>query len=211
MINNWKFKIKNRQAGMTYVELIVVMSIFAIVTGTVIFNYKDFQVKVDMKNLSNDIALKIFEAQKNALSGKLPSSVFGLPPNWKPSYGVYFQYALVPHGKVFYTFIDKDNSGWFDELFSENCPINECLEKYTINKDNFYDQDIAIYIVNSTPIFLSSEESLNIVFTRPDSKAVFMVDNAPVANADYVQLTLNSQSSIQSVIKVYASGRIQID
>ena len=57
---------------MTYVELIVVLSIFSVMTSVVLFNYNEFQAKIDIKVLANDIALKIVEAQKSALSGKLP-------------------------------------------------------------------------------------------------------------------------------------------
>ena len=70
-ITNWKLKIGNYNRGMTYVELIVVLSIFSIMTSVVLFNYGAFQAKVDIKNLASDIALKIVEAQKSALSGKL--------------------------------------------------------------------------------------------------------------------------------------------
>ena len=81
-IRNSKFVIRNCQKGMTYVELIVVLSIFSAMTSVVLFNYGEFQAKVDIKNLASDIALKIVEAQKSSLSGKLPES---FPVNWKPS------------------------------------------------------------------------------------------------------------------------------
>ena len=51
-------KIKTNR-GMTYVELIVVLSIFAVLSSVAIFNYGSFQDKVDIKNLGSDIALKI--------------------------------------------------------------------------------------------------------------------------------------------------------
>ena len=76
-----------KNKGMTYVELIVVLSIFSIMTSIVLFNYGEFQAKVDIRNLASDIALKIVEAQKSALSGKLPTQATGA--TWKPSYGVY--------------------------------------------------------------------------------------------------------------------------
>ena len=73
--------------GMTYVELIVVLSIFGIMSTVAIYNYGAFQAKVDVKNTASDIALKIVEAQKSAMSGNLPSDS---PSGWKSSYGVYF-------------------------------------------------------------------------------------------------------------------------
>ena len=51
-------KIKGNR-GMTYVELIVVLGIFAVMLSISMFNYKRFQGKVDIKNLANDIALKL--------------------------------------------------------------------------------------------------------------------------------------------------------
>jgi prepilin-type N-terminal cleavage/methylation domain-containing protein len=59
----------NKTRGMTYVELIVVLSIFSVISTIVIFNYKEFQAKVDIRNLANDVALKIVQAQKNSTTG----------------------------------------------------------------------------------------------------------------------------------------------
>ena len=47
---------------MTYIELIVVLSIFAVMSSVVIFNYGLFQARIDIKNLASDIALKFVEA-----------------------------------------------------------------------------------------------------------------------------------------------------
>ena len=58
------FKVNKLNKGMTYVELIVVLSIFSIMTSIVLFNYNEFQAKVDIKVLANDIVLNIVEAQK---------------------------------------------------------------------------------------------------------------------------------------------------
>ena len=53
---------KNR--GMSYVELIVVLSIFAVLSSVILYNYGEFQAKVDIKNLASDIALQIVQSQK---------------------------------------------------------------------------------------------------------------------------------------------------
>src|SRR3989344_6451778 len=80
-------KIGDLRRGMTYVELIVVLGIFGVISSVVMFNYGEFQDKVEIKNLASDIALKVVEAQKSAMSGKLPVNP---PSGWKPAYGVYF-------------------------------------------------------------------------------------------------------------------------
>ena len=89
-LKNLKAKTYNLKAnaGMTYVELIVVLSIFAIMSGVVLFNYGTFQARVQIKNYANDIAMQIVQAQKDAMGGKMPAN--GSFPSGKPSYGVYF-------------------------------------------------------------------------------------------------------------------------
>jgi len=109
------FKIKKnrgparRQAGMTYVEIIVVLGIFAVMSSIIMFNYRIFQAKVDIKSLASDIALKIVEAQKSSLSGKLPTTA--QPPTWKPSYGVYFTSGSTTS---FTYFADTSGNGMYD-------------------------------------------------------------------------------------------------
>ena len=111
--------------GMTYVELIVVLSIFAVLSTVVIFNYGDFQAKVDIKNLASDIALKAVEAQKSSLNGVLPLAGYN-PATWKPSYGVYFDMNAP---KQFIYFVDLNNSGDYQ--------TNELLDTISITKNNW--------------------------------------------------------------------------
>jgi len=82
------FPAKNRQAGMTYVELIVVLSIFAVMSGVTLFNYTAFEDKVNLQVLTSDIALEIVQAQKDSVYGRIPVQSVSL--GWKPSYGVHF-------------------------------------------------------------------------------------------------------------------------
>jgi prepilin-type N-terminal cleavage/methylation domain-containing protein len=81
------FKKLQKNKGMTYVELIVVLSIAGIIASISLFNYKDFQDRVDMKNLANDIALKIVEAQKSSIAGKIPLT--GAPSStWRYNFDI---------------------------------------------------------------------------------------------------------------------------
>jgi prepilin-type N-terminal cleavage/methylation domain-containing protein len=134
-----------RQAGMTYIELIVVLAIFSIMASVVLFNYRDFQARIEIKSLSNDIALKIVGAQKAAMSGLLAplpqqkvQEEWGIT-NWKPSYGLYF-------GKVtpesFISFADLDNSAFLTNgdkpaynINNSQCDGQECLDQIGINQN----------------------------------------------------------------------------
>jgi prepilin-type N-terminal cleavage/methylation domain-containing protein len=160
-----KQKIDNK--GMTFVELIVVLGIFAAISSTVLFNYRDFSSNVALQNLAQDIALQIKRAQTDAVSGKLPTFSQGgdqslnpalVPLDWTPSYGLAFwldessSWSLGGKGFVYYFNkyampIDPP----FDRDFYDftQSPYNgcgsladsesECLEEIRINSGDYID------------------------------------------------------------------------
>lgn len=199
--------------GMTYVELIVVLSIFAVLSTVVIFNYGDFQAKVDIKNLASDIALQIVTAQKDSLNGVLPLT--GAPfPTWKPSYGVYFNTVAgtdiynpipTPFNKEFIYFADLSN------LPNGYDVINEAKNYINITKNNSI---LSIQQCSTEPCGSPAISSLAVVFKRPDSRAKFYLGNLlfPVTGSNYIKITIQSpKSNISSFIRVYSSGRVQVN
>ena len=201
-------KIRNFKAGMTYVELIVVLSIFAVMTSVILFDYGKFQSKVDIKVLANDIALKVVEAQKSALSGKLPLYPRVSVSPWKPSYGVYFDLSSAETKKSFIYFTDLDQLGdYTDDNSSCTSNTGECLEKITITKNNFISQIDSYSGAVATPI----TNPLSITFKRPDASAIFKSNGLLLTDLDYIQITITSPSGINAFIKIYPSGRIQIN
>ncbi len=194
---------------MTYVELIVVMSIFGVMSSIVLFNYGKFQANVDIRNLSNEIAIKIVEAQKSALSGKIVSQALSLT-SWKPSYGVYFNLTTLVNPTKFIYFTDLNN----DNLYLDPGCTGECLDSPTMTKGNsiltspasglnvFYQGDLNPYSLND----------LTVTFTRPNSGAIIKSTQIDLSKViSYAQITITSPSGPSAKIKVYASGRIQIN
>jgi len=197
-----KLKAKNYKlnAGMSYVELVVVLSIFSVLSSVVIFNYGDFQAKVDIKNLASDIALKIVEAQKSSLSGLLPTQIPTVSP-WKPSYGVYFD---LTDNKNFIYFTDLNNNNFFND---SNCN-GECLNYITITKNNYISK--IEKFTGSSPSLVT--DPLAITFKRPDSSAVFSdLSGTSLKGFDYMQITITSPKGVTAIIKVYPSGRVQVN
>jgi len=191
---------KNR--GMTYVELIVVLSIFAVMSSIVLFNYGEFQAKVDIKNLASDIALKIVEAQKSALSGNFPAK-FTLDK--KPSFGVYFNLIGndadgIAFNKKFIYFADLDNGSKYDSP-------SEKLDTIYITKNNFIEKLEVIYGTNCS----TNPNTLGVVFKRPDSGAKITSNGSLCASLSYAQITIKSPRSATATIKIYPSGRVQVN
>jgi len=190
-------KIKKNK-GMTYVELIVVLSIFGIMSSIVLFNYNKFQAKVDIKNLANDIALKIVQAQKDAMSGKIQSTRFEIAP----AYGVYFNPT---ENKSFIYFADFSN----DHIFNDGSCYGECLDNINITKGNTI-SEIEECLTGDCSSSASISSSLSITFTRPNSGASFFPSLSVSSN--YIRITVSSSDgSFNGYIRVYPSGRIQVN
>lgn len=191
---------------MTYVEIIVVLSIFSVIVSVSMYNYGGFQERVDIKNLASDIALQIVEAQKSALSGLLPPPTFLPPLGWKPSYGVYFNLAGAEN-KSFIYFTDFPTLTVYDGLSS--C-TGECLNKVTLTTKNSYISRLDVFY-QSAPLIPVSIQNLTITFSRPDSGAKLTSSPALSPNISHAQITVTSQKGATSLIKIYPFGRIQVN
>ena len=198
--------------GMTYIEVLTVLAIFFIMTSVVLFNYREFQAKVDIKNLASDIALKVVEAQKTSLDGKIPPLTH-LPADsfkWNPSYGLYFDTSTSVLQKQFIYFTDlNDNSvPLYSPLYNgstSSCTV-ECLDLITITKNKYISR-----IDNYSGATCSSPSPINtltILFKRPDYSTIF----PGITVTCYIQITVASPSPVATaVIKIYPSGRIQVN
>lgn len=211
MINQFqKLKTNKLNRGMTYIELIVVLSIFSSLSAVVVFNYNEFQARVDIKNLSSDIALKVVEAQKFSVSGRLPplaqQAQLDGSENWKPSYGIYID--RVTDDKSFYFFTDLDQDGLFD---TSACPgTGECLDNPVITKGNNFISGLSFY--NRSDPTPSSLDDLTITFVRPSGSAILSSTDTSFDpnNVDYVQITVESPKGATANIKIYSSGNIDL-
>jgi len=204
LIGNWKLKIDNWTAGMTYVELIVVLGIFSTMLSIAMFNHSKFQDKVSIKALANEIALRLVEAQKSAISGKLQTVAF----TTKPSYGVHFN--LSSSNQDFIYFADLNNNNQFSD--PSFCPSpqtggDECLEKISLTRGNTV-SDLDLFYTSGPS---TAHTSLTLTFTRPASDATIQSSPSPSGTIDYAQITVTSSSGLSANIKLYPSGRVQIN
>lgn len=204
------FKKYKSNRGFTYVELIVVLSIGALLSAVSLFNYKEFQDKINLRNLANEVALQIGDMQKSSSSGRIPTHATP-QANWRPSYGVYFPAITPSTNKTFYLFADLLLAGTQDKklLFTSPCPASECMNVINISKGNFIEK-IDIKYQNGT--IVNHNIPLHITFTRPNVGAVFWTDTSQLNNVELVEITLrNNNSDISTRVEVYSSGRIQIN
>ena len=173
--NKYNFKNSTYQSGMTLVELIVVLTIFVLVTGLTIFDYKNFRTNISIQNLANDISLSIRKAQSYAIGAHATGITFN------NGFGVHFTTAATAAGalsgssKAFVIFVDGIISGTPDTIYGYNLSdticgtSNECNEILSITTTDKID---AIYL-NESVVPIADTSSLDVSFLRPNPDARF--------------------------------------
>ena len=216
------------ERGFTILELIFVILIFAILATICLANFRTFSARISFDNLSQDIALRIVQAQKDAMTGVVNSNF--ISRDLKPSYGVYFTTSTsttinVSNTKFVY-FTDIPGTGTSSTATSGDkvyipsagtfpCTANpECISSTTINTgeyiDNFCYKPNTSGAVCSGPSFLSS---MSVVFTRPNPDASIMI-STPVgstpfpATAACIEIASPIDASSKRSIKVNSFGQV---
>ncbi len=181
-----KIKVLKGNIGLTVVELLVVISIFLVITGVTLLNYGDFRSNVSLQNLTDDIALAIRKAQSFAIGARssdiretIPSGLI----SFNKSFGIHFSLnetnsPMEGNNKSFLMFSVPSTSinKKYDYSGSNPCgdESNDCVELFNIGTADYVKHLIIDGEVKNNP-----NSSLDIVFTRPDPRAVFCFRNEP--------------------------------
>jgi len=135
----------------------MVIVIFSIFSGVVMFNFGNFSDSISVQNLAQQIALEIKQAQSDSISGKDPNA---FPTGSKPSYGVYFNASLSQNKQFIY----------FADLYNDNDgDLSSPLKVINIERGN-YIESISICFVSGA---CSDSNSVSITFIRPFPTAHF--------------------------------------
>ena len=166
----YKLRNTSKNLGFTVIEMIVVISIFSILAGAVLFNYKDFNNATDFSSAAQDIALVVRKAQTESIAGKYPTIGQTQNPvdaSWKPSYGVYFE----NNNKMIYYF-DRNNDGKYTS-YGNNCleQNSECLEEITLGKNRTFPK-LCSYVDTTGAGQDCTLSNLSVTFKRPFPDAV---------------------------------------
>lgn len=166
---------RNFSAGLTFIELIVVISIFSIMASIVLFNFNTFNTSLTSQNLAQEIALQIKKAQSDSISGKfkVPFQADSIGnPDGAPTYGVYFNIdpanMMEVDGSNFVSFADMSADRLYSKVGS-GCSYSttgtECISKNSINSS---DRIIGLCVdVGCKEHFFVPSNDLTITFRRP--------------------------------------------
>lgn len=214
-----------KDQGLTLLEVVFVITIFAIMASIVLFNFKGFGNSTAMDNLAQDIALRIVEAQRSATSGALTPGLDGLSDSTAPSYGAYFDSgaaASVPNHSFTY-YADQNHDGFFNDLgVCPPSPVagNECLSVTTITTGEYVSDICVQHPVPGSPAHVDcrTDASLHVTFTRPFHDAVMKACTAPgscgtpvVADVAYIEIASNVDPTQKRTIVVTALGEVHVE
>ena len=220
------------QRGVTFIELVIVISIFSIIAGTLLLNFSRFGRNITLQNWAQDSALQMDEAQKNAISGRtndLLATCDRLTSDCSPRYGIYFTALAVgttPNissyagstggaGRSIFTFFDYIGGGSNNVLDNGWSPcgtgINtECLDNISLGRGN-YISAICVGLGTTCDTDISDTLGLNIVFKRPFPDAIITADGGAVYNYARITVTSPNTDTPSKDIVVTALGQISIE
>jgi len=201
--------------GFTLVELLVTISIFAILTGVVLFNQTKFNSTILLTNLAYDTALTIRQAQTYGINIKEFGSSKFVP------YGVHFDITDPVNNKSFILFADTNydyDTERGDGLYNgsngaevpepSRCEVDMgCVNRYSIKRGNYIGE---LCFVNDDGTDDCGVKTLDIVFQRPNPDAHIVIDGGTDYDGKVKIKLMAAGGGSERIVVVQSNGLIQI-
>jgi prepilin-type N-terminal cleavage/methylation domain-containing protein len=197
-----------KKRGFTIIELIVSVTIFALMTTLVVSKYGSFNQTILLTNLAYDVALTIRNAQTYGLNVKsrpTASSPYTTDSTaYQYAYGVHFDKTTTiaasgnPYNRQMIFFSDiQDNQTYTPGQ-------NEEIATYVLKGGSVID-GICVKKVTDTTSSACTEsvDSLSITYKRPDPDAIFTDPNVI-----YAEITVKASNGLKRTIGVRKEGQI---
>lgn len=219
--------------GFTMMELLVTISIFALVSGVMLAKYPTFSSRIVLENTAHQVALSVREAQTYGLSVKGLASISGV----FPTYGVHFRVSGSlgedpASQKNFVLFADllpnistpTGNNKIYDGVSDCSVTGGECVEQFTIGNansivllcGNLKDKNATIENWQTVPGADCSLSSLDISFTRPNPDS-YIIGNStivgqegPAVFSDAAIIVRSPRGETKTII-VWPTGQISTE
>jgi prepilin-type N-terminal cleavage/methylation domain-containing protein len=168
--------------GFSLVELLVVLSIFVVMTALILANQNKYTSDSEITDLAYKMALAVRSAQVYGLSVKASSQSSGASgeAQFGEGYGVHFSYAT---RSTFLLFADSNNNNMYDATANNGSTADIIVTTYSLDKGI----TIADFCVdggsyNGTTELCASGKSINtldISFLRPNPKSTIYAYTGP--------------------------------
>ncbi len=217
--NNKKFLHSSGQAGLTFIELIVVMSIFSIIASVVLFNFSSFNTNITSQNLAQQIALQIKQAQTESISGTRTVGFAEdeiLNPEGAPTYGVKFDIDDMDGTNQLDTkslayFADVDGDGEYDHPAGGTpCGIGQSgTECIAIIQINTADSIVGICSNSDCDLGNYNDMQATILFRRPFPEARLYI-GSDLTPQSKIGVKVRSSKGAERVIMTTILGQVSV-
>ncbi|MCH7529736.1 type II secretion system protein [Patescibacteria group bacterium] len=191
-----KKKIKSTLRGFTLIEMLVSISIFAIITGVVLTRNAQFSGNILIGNLAYDVALSIRQAQVFGLSVREFEVGGG---RFDIGYGVNFD-GSISDSYIFFADLDDDQK--YDS------PL-EAIETLTL-RNGYTIANVCGVLPGGTRKCTAFSEILflDVVFKRPDPDA--NINTNLLEMYSRAEITVASPTGKERMITVWSTGQISV-
>lgn len=202
-------------AGLTFIELIVVISIFSVIASVTLFNFSSFSTNITSQNLAQQIALSIKQAQSESISGtrRVLFDPSDQDPEGLPSYGVYFKYdpasaSRSEDGSSYIYFADKNGNGLYDPSGSgcDQITGTECLSVITIDTS---DRITGVCADMNCTTSNNGAGELTVTFKRPFPTAHIRL-NGGSSDEAFSEIRISSIKGISRLVTLNSLGQISV-
>jgi prepilin-type N-terminal cleavage/methylation domain-containing protein len=192
----------NSLSGFGLIELMVSISIMALVSGIIFTRHNSFNSAVLLRSQAYEVALQVRDLQLNAVSSAYTgnsSEVF------RESLGAYFETAPGSNG-FFRIFRDLNSNGFPD--------TSEEFGQRGILDQRFEIRDVRVYDASGTNILTGT--GLAVVFQRPNFDARFYDGNGLIVNALSAEIDVARKDEsgggvgVLRTIEVTSAGQISV-
>lgn len=203
------YKRNKLHLGLTLVELIVVVTIFTIITTVLVINQNRWNRKLQLNTKLYDLALYIRQAQFYSISVKEDNLSFG--DTFDRSYGIHFDTDSV---SSFIFFSDRNKNQKYD--LGEGISTYIFQNNYTngIFIDRICGYNIAGSVERCSPD-AGNIKSLDILFSRPEAKSIIVfLNNGGNSSASVnppAKIYLRNSYGDYASVKVYQNGQVAIN
>ena len=213
---------KLHNQGFSMVELIVVISIFALMASTTIFNYNDYRDRVEETNIAQDIALSVRQAQLYGISSsnRDVGQVFDDDEN-NAAEKAFFNgvditdnssirgVAINVKDKTFTLFEDNNGNNVYDsgidrviderQVLSNRVELKACLDNGTPD------------LGNCSSDLVTDDELIYVTFQRPYPDAIIRLqgDDTTYSNVS-IGFYTGGNEEVSTYIQIDPSGQISV-
>lgn len=202
----------NSQRGLTLVEMMVVIAIFAVFSTLVLVKYNQFNNTILLTNLAYEVALTVRQAQVYGVATRQTTPAGGSLSGYEVAYGARFESTKT---NEFYFYVDAATKN--NQCDGAACSSsNERIETLSL-RNNYVISDFCAQLasngqtecMNSGPA-PSRITTLDITFIRPNPNAIIKTDHTGTSYRAASTTVSTADGLNRRIITIQQTGQITV-